>query len=439
MEQCVPGLVRLLKAQVHSSTHSEEFDVLGVCDPFLQVKLIQLLQQLGTGNRKASEQMNDILAQIAIGSRSMPGSAAASPPAASGRRAIPGSDVYADRNPVNAVLYAAVMAIMSIEAEGGLRVLAINILGRFLVNRDNNIRYVALNTLCQVVHRDADAIQRHRNTVVDCLKDVDISIRRRALDLIYALVTPTNVSALLKELLNYLGLTSGDDEFKADLTRKICAVAERFTPSPRWQLDALVAVLHKAGSYTEEAVFGDLVSLVSGAPPIKKTLSLMTDDSSSSASSSPSSSSPSSSSSGEQTTDILSLFSDSSSRDQDLSPEIPEKDRLQAYAVHLLAARVTRKVRTKHPQMLQAVIWAIGELGHLLTGLESTALANEVCSIISPLPPPAIPFFSASFRFSCPAFMICLSFFVALVSSFVFLIHTSIPPSIPSFIHPSIH
>ena len=31
---------------------------------------------------------------------------------------------------------------MSIEAESGLRVLGINILGRFLQSRDNNIRYV---------------------------------------------------------------------------------------------------------------------------------------------------------------------------------------------------------------------------------------------------------------------------------------------------------
>jgi AP-1 complex subunit gamma-1 len=33
---------------------------------------------------------------------------------------------------------------MSIEASQGLRVLGINILGKFLQNKENNVRYVAL-------------------------------------------------------------------------------------------------------------------------------------------------------------------------------------------------------------------------------------------------------------------------------------------------------
>ena len=77
---------------------------------------------------------------------------------------------------------------MAVESIGGLRVLAVNLLGRFLANRDNNIRYVALNTLVRVVAVDAAAVQRHRATVVECVKDADISIRRRALELVYALV-----------------------------------------------------------------------------------------------------------------------------------------------------------------------------------------------------------------------------------------------------------
>src|SRR6185312_3196895 len=96
-------------------------------------------------NIEASDAMNDILAQVATNTENL-------------------------RNVGNAVLYECVQTIMAIESEAGLRVLAINILGRFLLNRDNNIRYVALNTLSKVVHRDSQAVQRHRTTIVDCLK-----------------------------------------------------------------------------------------------------------------------------------------------------------------------------------------------------------------------------------------------------------------------------
>ena len=42
------------------------------------------------------------------------------------------------------------------------------------------MRYVALNILARVVSVDLQAVQRHRSTVVDCVKDADVSIRRCA-------------------------------------------------------------------------------------------------------------------------------------------------------------------------------------------------------------------------------------------------------------------
>jgi AP-1 complex subunit gamma-1 len=44
------------------------------------------------------------------------------------------------KNVGNSILYETVLAVLEIEADSGLRVMAINILGKFLSNRDNNIR-----------------------------------------------------------------------------------------------------------------------------------------------------------------------------------------------------------------------------------------------------------------------------------------------------------
>jgi len=57
------------------------------------------------------------------------------------------SKTESNKNAGNAILYECVQTIMSIEENGGLRVLAINILGKFLSNRDNNIRFLSSTTI----------------------------------------------------------------------------------------------------------------------------------------------------------------------------------------------------------------------------------------------------------------------------------------------------
>ncbi len=84
------------------------------------------------------------------------------------------------------------------------------------------------------------AIQRHRATIVLCVKDGDTSIRRRALELVYALVNEGNIRALTKELVDYLNVC--DAEFKPDLTAKICMLVQQFSPDRRWYIDSMVEV-----------------------------------------------------------------------------------------------------------------------------------------------------------------------------------------------------
>ncbi|KAI0091676.1 gamma-adaptin [Irpex rosettiformis] len=237
----VPLLVRHLKALV-TTGYSPEHDVSGITDPFLQVKVLRLLRLLGKGDAQASETMNDILAQVATNTDST-------------------------KNVGNSILYETVLTVLEIEADSGLRVMAINILGKFLSNRDNNIRYVALNTLNKVVTIDTNAVQRHRNIILDCLRDGDISIRRRALELSYALINESNVRVLVRELLAFLEVA--DDEFKLGMTTQISLAAERFAPNKRWHIDTVLRVLKLAGNFVREEILSAFIRLVAHTPELQ--------------------------------------------------------------------------------------------------------------------------------------------------------------------------
>lgn len=236
-KKCTDSLVKVLK-DLANSPYAPEYDISGITDPFLHIRLLRFLRILGQGDADASDSMNDILAQVATKTES-------------------------NKNAGNAILYECVATIMSVEDNGGLRVLAINILGRFLSNRDNNIRYVALNMLMRAITVDSQAVQRHRATILECVKDSDASIRKRALELVYLLVNESNAKPLTKELIEYLEVS--DPEFKGDLTAKICSIIEKFSPEKIWYIDQMLKVLSEAGNYVKDEVWHALIVVITNA------------------------------------------------------------------------------------------------------------------------------------------------------------------------------
>ncbi|XP_041455170.1 AP-1 complex subunit gamma-1-like isoform X4 [Lytechinus variegatus] len=234
-KKLVPNLVRILKNLVMSG-YSPEHDVSGVSDPFLQVKILRLLRILGHHDADCSDAMNDILAQVA-------------------------TNTETSKNVGNAILYETVLCIMDIKSESGLRVLAINILGRFLLNTDKNIRYVALNTLLKTVQADNNAVQRHRSTIVDCLKDPDVSIQRRAVELSFALINSSNIRTMVKELIFFLD--RADPEFKSYTSSNIFLSCERYSPNKRWHIDTMMRVLSAAGNNVPDESVASLIQMIS--------------------------------------------------------------------------------------------------------------------------------------------------------------------------------
>ncbi|XP_041614654.1 AP-1 complex subunit gamma-like 2 isoform X2 [Vulpes lagopus] len=236
-QKVVPQLVQILRTLV-TTGYSTEHSISGVSDPFLQVQILRLLRILGRNHEESSETMNDLLAQVA-------------------------TNTDTSRNAGNAVLFETVLTIMDIRSATGLRVLAVNILGRFLLNSDKNIRYVALTSLLRMVQSDHSAVQRHRPTVVECLREVDASLSRRALELSLALVNSSNVRAMTQELQSFLESCSPD--LRADCASGILLAAERFAPTKRWHIDTILRVLTTAGTHVRDDAVANLTQLIGGA------------------------------------------------------------------------------------------------------------------------------------------------------------------------------
>uniref|UniRef100_A0A671KXR7 AP-1 complex subunit gamma n=1 Tax=Sinocyclocheilus anshuiensis TaxID=1608454 RepID=A0A671KXR7_9TELE len=235
--KAVPELVQIMKGLVTSS-YSPEHNVAGISDPFLQVRILRLLRILGHNNDTASDAMNDLLAQVATNTDS-------------------------SKTAGSAVLYETVLTIMDINSESGLRVLAVNILGRFLLNNDRNIRYISMTSLQKIVQTDHNAVQRHRGTIVDCLKDQDTSVKRRALELSLALVSAVNIRSMMKELLIFLSFCP--PELRSQTASGIFNAAERYSPSKRWHIDTILHVLTTAGGDVRDETVPNLIQLITTA------------------------------------------------------------------------------------------------------------------------------------------------------------------------------
>ncbi|KAG9486941.1 hypothetical protein GDO78_007026 [Eleutherodactylus coqui] len=206
----------LQKLRQIMSGYSPEHAVSGVTDPFLQVRILRLLRVLGQNDESVCDAMSDMLAQVSTCTETQ-------------------------TNAGNAVLYETVLTIVETKSASGLRVLAVNILGRFLLSNDKNIRFVALISLQRLVQSDHAAVQRHRGTIVECLRQTDTTVNRKALDLCFALVNETNIRVMMKELQRFL--QSCSPELKEQCTSGIFLCAEKFSPSKRWHIDTIMETL----------------------------------------------------------------------------------------------------------------------------------------------------------------------------------------------------
>jgi hypothetical protein len=114
---------------------------------------------------------------------------------------------------------------------------------------------------------DSIALQRYKTQVVRCLSHRDSSIRRRALDVVSALVDANNVEQLIPEVLDYVKLA--DAEFRVELVAKIFTAVQRFAPTPQWNFDTVHRILIDNGNYVGHDLVTAVCRLIARTPELQ--------------------------------------------------------------------------------------------------------------------------------------------------------------------------
>jgi hypothetical protein len=226
-------------------------------DPFLQITLLRLIAAL----RHPSEQLDDVLSLVATGSTAV-------------------------RNAGRSMLLQTVGTIAAVAMKPALRSLAFNQVGRlFSHGKQANTLYSALSAFSRILYSegaildrssaDSQVLQRYTSEVIGCLSHRDPSIRRRALDVVAALVDETNVETLIPEVIGYV--KTADATFRTELVSKIFTSIQRFAPTPIWNFNTVFQLVVDSGSYVSTEVVVTFYNLVARNSPIRhhavKTLS----------------------------------------------------------------------------------------------------------------------------------------------------------------------
>ncbi|TYZ67830.1 hypothetical protein PybrP1_009022 [[Pythium] brassicae (nom. inval.)] len=221
--------------------------------PWLQVKLLRLLQQYGPLDEPAlQDKLDDTLRRVL--SRPTPGKGA-------------------KNNAAYAVLIETVNLVVAQgkRSDPKLKELAVGLLARFISVSEPNIRYIGLDSMYRLVRLegDAEALKQHKSTVLFSLKDADNSVRRRALDLLFSMCDSANALEIVGELVTYLAVAE-EGAIREELVLKAAILAEKYAPNLRWYVDTVLQLITIAGAAVPDDVWHRVVQLVTNKEELQK-------------------------------------------------------------------------------------------------------------------------------------------------------------------------
>ncbi|KAI8331004.1 adaptin N terminal region-domain-containing protein [Chlamydoabsidia padenii] len=241
---CYGKAVNRLKRILVDRDYSLDYIYYKVPTPWLQVKCLRLLQYYPPpDDPKLRSDISELLQIILTNSQDAPKNVQHS-------------------NAQNAVLFEAINLAIHLDSNSTICAQAAALLGRFISSKETNVRYLGLDTMAHLAAcvDSLAPIKRHQETILMSLRDKDISVRRRGLDLLYSMCDTSNAKIIVSELLRYLQVA--DFAMREEMVLKIAILAEKFATAYSWYVDIILQLISTAGEQVGEEVWYRVVQIV---------------------------------------------------------------------------------------------------------------------------------------------------------------------------------
>ncbi|KAJ3023311.1 hypothetical protein HKX48_003595 [Thoreauomyces humboldtii] len=242
--QCVPRAISRMHKIVIEKAYSPDYVYYKVPVPWLQVKLLRLLQYYPPPEDKTQRnRIVNVIQTILNNAQDIPKN-------------------VQHNNAQNAILFEAINLAIHVDPQSEIVGQASVLLGRFISSKETNIRYLGLETMAHLAGfaESLSNVKKHQETIIQSLKDKDISVRRRALDLLYSMCDVSNSRVIVQELLQYL--TIADYAIREEMVLKIAILTEKFATDYKWYVDVILQLITLAGDNVSDEVWYRVVQIV---------------------------------------------------------------------------------------------------------------------------------------------------------------------------------
>ncbi|PGH13565.1 hypothetical protein AJ79_03558 [Helicocarpus griseus UAMH5409] len=165
-------------------------------------------------------------------------------------------------NAQNAVLFEAINLLIHLDTEHNLMMQISSRLGKYIQSRETNVRYLGLEAMTHFAARaeTLDPIKKHQNIILGSLRDRDISVRRKGLDLLYSMCDTSNARPIVNELLRYL--QTADYSIREEMVLKVAILTEKYATDAQWYIDISLKLLSLAGDHVSDEVWQRVIQIV---------------------------------------------------------------------------------------------------------------------------------------------------------------------------------